>query len=164
MESEAVDPLENLVTFLQNLERLRGKDDPLRVFERERFLAVTLISLLSDPKHPIGLPIMKQILPVYLSRGGKLPIVGPLARHLRETDQLDFAIQYLYDREMSVKEVANILGCSVGYVYNTLNYLRQEDIDLMKDVEKPDESQNVSTADGVCGAWGTRRRRTRLQT
>ena len=161
-----VDPLENLLVFLQNLEDLRHPNDPLRIIDRERFVAVTILSLLSDPKHPIGGPLMKKVLPVYLERGGKLPLVGQIARRMRETDQFQFTVQYLYDRGLSANEIGNIFGCHLNTIRNTIKHLRDEDIDLsekMKEIDDETQSKDLQAVRGVFAKGNIKRRKPRVQ-
>lgn len=113
---------------MHGIEAARHPKDPLTILDRERYWVTVILSILSDPKHPVGQPIMRELIKTYKERGGVFPVQGMLGRYLRETDQFDFATQWLYDSGMSVTNIANVLGSHKQTVYRVLRFNRDNDV------------------------------------
>lgn len=105
------DMVEMIVQFAQYLEKSRSRNNPVAIQDRDRFIATIMVSLLSDPNHFVGYSVTRRLLRLWVSRGGRLPIRGNLARQMVEPDQFHFTAQYLYDYGMPIKEIAMALAC-----------------------------------------------------
>lgn len=139
-ECSETDPVEIVLAFTRHIESLRttktGKKvcpackqgfDPLSIRERDRYLVTILLSILADPHHHIGKIVTKNLLKVWFERGGTAGVRGQLANALRDKDQFEFAMQYLYDYGLPPKDIAMALGVNVHTVYRRIKYLKPGD-------------------------------------
>lgn len=130
------DPVKIVLAFTRYLEGRRtlktgGKKicpvckhgfDPMMIRERDEYLVTILLSLLADPHHHVGKLITRNLFKTWIDRGGQIPVQGTLSRALKEKDTFEFAIQYLYDYGLAIKEIANALGCCQATVRQSIRY------------------------------------------
>lgn len=119
--------IELLLEFANHIEGQRHDKDPLIINDRDRWFVTMIFGILSDPHHRLNKTMMKDLIRVYMERGGKIPRKGQLANRIREKDQSEHIAQYLYDRGFTHEEIANVIGCSAQVVSLRLKYLREED-------------------------------------
>jgi hypothetical protein len=122
-----MNPIDRIVNFMEGMEAARHPKDPLTILDRERYWVTVILSILSDPKHPVGQPIMSDLIKTYKERGGTFPFQGLLGRHLLNTDQFDFAAQWLYDSGMRVRDIANVLGSHEQTIYKVIRFYRDKE-------------------------------------
>jgi hypothetical protein len=130
------DPVNVVYDFIIGFlgERSKGKVP----IDRERLIITLTLAMLTDPNHRVGKTIGRDLFKVWIDRGGKIPKRG-LGRRLCEPDQFEFAMQYLYDHGMTLKEIANVFGIHWVTVHRVLKYLREADQKLQLDVDPPNE-------------------------
>ncbi len=115
---------------IDHYDGLRSRLDPLKdIMDRERLLVAIILGMLSDPNHPVGKHLGRDMLAAWIERGGKVPRPYYLSRSILETSQFDFTVQYLYDYGMKTTEIANALGVSRDAVYSRVRY-RKPDEDI----------------------------------
>ncbi len=129
---ESNDPVDIILTFARYLEGMRMKKSPMVVNDRDRWFITIILSLLADPNHHVGKLITRDIVKVWIERGGQIPKPGPIARFMREADQFEFAAQYLYDYGMPTSEIGIVLGASYDTVWRALRYIREQGRDFSK--------------------------------
>lgn len=118
------DPVNVIYAFIEHLMGMKGRGGKIPV-DREKLIITTILALLSDPHHHVGKLITRDLFRTWIERGGRVPIIGMLAREMREPDQFQFAVQYLYDYGMPIREIANVLGCHEMTVRTNLKYLKE---------------------------------------
>ena len=140
--AEFDDPVNIILTFASHLEGMRMKKSPMVINDRDRWFITLILSLLADPNHHVGKLIMRDIVKVWIDRGGILPKRGPIAKFMRESDQFEFASQYLYDYGMPITEIGIVLGVHRMTVARCLKYIKEEDRQL---VTESDEKLSTET-------------------
>ena len=114
------DPVNVILAFVQHLaQKPSVTKAPL---DRDRLMITLVLALLSDPHHHVGKKITRDLFKVWIERGGRVPQRGIISRSLREADEFDFAVQYLYDYGMPIKDIAMALGCSEPTIKSALKY------------------------------------------
>lgn len=140
IDEEENDLVKIILAFTQHIEGQRGiktgikkvcpackcSFNPLESASRDEFLATIILSLVADPNHHVGKTVGRQLFKTWIDRGGRVPKHGALSREMREKAQFEFAVQYLYDYGMPVKEIANALSCSELTVRNHIKYQRRK--------------------------------------
>jgi len=121
------DPVDLILEFTQNLEGLRLKRDPLVINDRDRWFVTLILSMISDPNHRIGRLITKDLIRVWIARGGVVPVHGFISRELAERGPFEFAVQYLYDYGMSVAEIARAFNTTRVTIHRYLKFLRDDE-------------------------------------
>lgn len=139
-DSYSLSPVDTILAFTHSIEAMRKANDPLCINDRDRWLVTAILTLLSDPHHHVGKTITRDLFKLWIERGGRVPKKGHLARSLRETDQFEFAAQYLYDYGMPITEIAIVLGVCRLTAYQMIRYLKEEDSDVSK-LKLDDDSQ-----------------------
>ena len=129
---ESTDPVDIILVFLKHIEGHRMRKSPMVINDRDRLLVTMILSLLADPSHHVGKLITRDIIKVWIDRGGHIPRPGQLARSMREPDNFEFAAQYLYDYGMPITEIAIVLGVHRDTVTRTLKYIKENDVDVKK--------------------------------
>ncbi len=113
---------------IEHYDGLRSRLDPLKdIMDRERLLVAIIIGMLSDPNHPVGKHLGRDLLAVWIERGGKVPRPYYLSRGLLEPSQFDFTVQYLHDYGMKTTEIANALGVDRQTVYSRVRYMKHDE-------------------------------------
>lgn len=125
--TEAIDPIDILVRFIQRITQLPSSTRFPVTKDRDRLIVTLLLAILSDPNHHINKFITKPLLKVYLERGGRIPQQGILSRSMRDRDQFDHTVQYLYDYGLSIPDIARTLGTHPNTIHKHLKYIREED-------------------------------------
>lgn len=125
--TEEPDPIDVLVRFIERILQCRASKSYPLTQERERLIVTLLLSILADPHHHLNEVITRPLLKVYFERGGRTYKCGQLSRALREKDQFDFTIQYLYDYGMSMTEIAMALGVHKATIFQNMKRLREAD-------------------------------------
>lgn len=120
------DPVDVLLRFAQRLLQRPSKKFPITP-DRDRLLVTILLAIIADPHHHLNDVITRPILKIYLDRGGRVYRKGILAHGLRETDQFDHTVQYLYDYGLPIVEIARALGTVPKTIRKHLRYLREDD-------------------------------------
>jgi hypothetical protein len=114
------DPVNVILAFVEHLASAsRSTKVPV---DRERMIITLILALLTDPHHHVGKVITRDLFKTWIERGGKVPIQGYLSRALRETDEFEFAVQYLYDYGMPMRDIAMALGCTEQTIRNVIKY------------------------------------------
>lgn len=126
LEAE-IDPVDVLVRFIQRLIQRPSKKFPITP-DRDRLIITVLLAIISDPNHHLNTYITHPLLKVYFERGGRITRSGPLARNMREDDQFDHTVQYLYDYGMKVPDIARALSVERRAVAKRIKYRRGEDV------------------------------------
>ena len=122
------DPVEMVMRAIEHYDGLRSRIDPLKdIMDRERLLVAIIIGMLSDPNHPVGKHLGRDLLAAWIERGGKVPRPYYLSRGLLEPSQFDFTVQYLHDYGMKTTEIANALGVDRQTVYSRVRYMKHEE-------------------------------------
>lgn len=121
------DPVEIILAFARQIEGARLKRDPLSIPDHDRWFVTLILALISDPYHHVGRIIGRHAFKTWIDRGGKVPKQGNIARTLKEEDQFEFAVQYLYDSGMKVKDIAMALGSCELTIRHYLKYLSTEE-------------------------------------
>ncbi len=114
------DPVEVILAFVRHL--AQKPTVTKRPLDRDRLIITLVLALLSDPHHHVGKKITRDLFKTWIERGGRVPQRGLIARAIREDDEFDFAVQYLYDYGMPIKDIAMALGCSEPTVLSTIKY------------------------------------------
>jgi hypothetical protein len=120
-EDDPTDPVNVILAFVEHLISTGGSRRKLPL-DRDRLLVTLILALLTDPHHHVGKVITRDLFKTWIERGGKVPIQGYLSRSLRETDEFEFAVQYLYDYGMKLSDIAMALGCTEQTIRNVLKY------------------------------------------
>jgi len=136
------DPVEIILAFANQIEGARLKRDPLSIPDRDRWFVTLILALISDPYHHVGRVIGRHAFKTWIDRGGKVPKQGNIARTLKESDQFEFAAQYMYDSGMKVKDIAMALGSCELTIRHVLKYLSQEEYQSLHE-ENDDEKVSV---------------------
>ena len=119
------DPVEVILAFAEHLEGSRHPKDVNFIADRDRWFVTLILSLITDPHHPVGKVITRDLFRTWMDRGGKVPIKGHLARTLRERDEFQFACQSLYDLNVSVKDIAHALMVDTRTVRDTIRWWKE---------------------------------------
>ena len=107
--TEAIDPVDVMVRFIQRLTQHPTKHFPITK-DRDRLIVTLLLAIIADPNHHMNEGITRPLLKVYLERGGRVYRRGLLSYAMRDIDQFDHTVQYLYDYGLPVFEIARALG------------------------------------------------------
>lgn len=132
----ADDPVDILLTFAKYIEGQRMKKSPVPINDRERWFVTLILSVLADPNHHVGKLIMRNLIKVWIERGGIIPKRGPLAKFMRETDQFEFAVQYLYDYGMTMTEIGRVMGVNYMTVGRHLRFIKEVDRKLISESDE----------------------------
>lgn len=124
--NEALDPVDVMAHFIQRLTQLPTRNLPITK-DRDRLIITLLLSIIADPFHHLNEVITKPLLKVYLERGGKVYRRGVLSYSMRELDQFDHTVQYLYDYGLPIIEIARAMGTLPVTIRAHLKHLREED-------------------------------------
>lgn len=120
------DPVDVLLRFAQRMMQRPSRKFPITQ-DRDRLFVTILLAILADPHHHLNDVITRPLLKVYLERGGKVYRRGVLSRFMREPDQFDHTVQYLYDYGLPIVEIARAMGTVSKTIRKHLKYLRDDD-------------------------------------
>ena len=125
--SEDIDPVDLVVRFIQRITQIPASKKFPVTKDRDRLIVTILLALLADPHHHLNKFIAKPLIKIYLERGGRIHQRGILSRAMRERDQFDHTVQYLYDYGLSIPEIARTLGTHPVTIRRNLKYLHEDD-------------------------------------
>lgn len=126
--TEAIDPIDILVRFIQRITQLPSSSKKFPITkDRDRLIITLLLAILADPHHHINKFITKPLIKIYLERGGRIQRRGVLSHAMRDRDQFDHTVQYLYDYGLSIPDIARTLGTHPQTIRDHLKYLREDD-------------------------------------
>lgn len=126
------DPVETLLSFIEEMDAVGKVHDPMKTVNRERWIVTLLVSVLSDPNHRIGREVMRPLIRQWGERGGKYFIRGGISRNMLEPDQFHFSVRYLRDCGLTVRDISRALCVNEYSVIRTLNEFKS---DILKDFD-----------------------------
>jgi hypothetical protein len=126
-----IDPVDVMVRFIQRLIQRPSKKFPITP-DRDRLIVTVLLAIISDPNHYLNRIVTNPLMKVYLERGGRVYRAGPIARNMREDDQFDHTVQYLYDYGIPIPDIARALSVGRRAVAKRIKYRRTEDIETFE--------------------------------
>lgn len=131
--TEAIDPIDVLMRFIQRIMQLPSSKKYPITKDHDRLIITILLAIIADPNHHLNEIITKPLLKVYLERGGRVYRRGLLSYSMRDIDQFDHTVQYLYDYGLPIGDIARALGTLPKTIRNHLKHLHEDDQKISTD-------------------------------